>query len=414
MKRDLTILKARPSSSQILARMLEIPDLAEAVRELPAPALAKVIDAVGLEDAGEIVAFASPAQLAELFDEDLWRSERAGDDERFDGKRFLVWLDVMMEAGDAFVADRLANLPEDLVALALHQHLMVLNVDDMLAEVRAMDEQEGTAIEKALQGFQSEELDDYLLVARRPDGWDTVLAVVLALDRDHHAQLSRVLDRLTAMTTEHVEREGGLYTVLTSEEMLESDVAADREDRRAELGHVAPSDARAFLKLARPTIADLPTEHDPLTRAWFRGLAKDRKAARAEKRASSASGAKETTGAAALSRVLVEAGVVAPAGAPPLLGQGPQRESLLVRTMRALAENDADAFAARSEEIAYLANVLVAGASNEGRRYRPAEAVQRALEVCNRGLELASTKRDALAILRNHPAEALFRLGGPL
>jgi NAD(P)-dependent dehydrogenase (short-subunit alcohol dehydrogenase family) len=53
--------------------------------------------------------------------------------------------------------------------------------------------------------------------------------------------------------------------------------------------------------------------------------------------------------------------------------------------MRVLAEKDAAVFAARSEEIAYLANVLVAGASIDGRRYRPAEAVREAVEVVQSG-----------------------------
>jgi hypothetical protein len=97
----------------------------------------------------------------------------------------------------------------------------------------------------------------------------------LVPDRNHHELLARILERLYAMTTEHVDREGGLYSALTAEEMLESDVAADREDRRAELGYVGPSDARAFLKLARQPITELPTEHDPVTRAYFRGLARN-------------------------------------------------------------------------------------------------------------------------------------------
>lgn len=177
MTRDLTTGKGRASSSQLLARILETPDLARAVQALPASVLAKVIDTVGLEDAGEIVAFASLEQLGEVFDEDLWRSERPGSDEWFDADRFLVWLEVMMEAGDAFVAERLAGLSEDLVALALHQHVLVLNVDELLTEMREMDEDDGTAVEKALSDSLSEEIDEYQLIARRHDGWDAVLAL---------------------------------------------------------------------------------------------------------------------------------------------------------------------------------------------------------------------------------------------
>jgi hypothetical protein len=406
MTRDLTIFKTRPSSSQLLSRILEVPDLAEAVQRLPAQALAKVIDTVGLEDAGEIVALASPAQLAELFDEDLWRSERPGGDERFDGERFLVWLEVMMEAGDALVAERLAGLSEDLVALALHQHLLVLDIDELSAEMRDVDEDEATAIEKALANCLSEEIDQFQLLARRHDGWDTVLAAVLALDRDHHALLGRILERLCAMTAEHVDREGGLHSALTTEEMLEGDVAAVRDDRRAALGHVAPSDARAFLKLGRVDVDQMPTQHDPVTSAYFRALAKNAKASPHESPPAAYPGKNPQ----ALDQVLLEAGVASPAATPLRLGSGPLAESLLVRTMRTLAETDAALFAARSEEIAYVANVLVAGASLDGRRYRPAEAVGKALEVCNRGLGLASKTRDATTVLREHPAEVLFRL----
>jgi hypothetical protein len=404
MRQDLTRLKPRRSSSQLLVRILETPDLAAAVQSLPAPVFAELIDVVGLEDAGEIVAFASPAQLAEMFDEDLWRSEQAGGDERFDADRFLVWLEVMMEAGDAFVAERLASLDEDLVTLALHEHILVLDLDELLAEMRGTDENDAKIIEKSLSNCLSDEIDQYQLVARQHDGWDTVLAAVLALDRDHHALLARILERLCAMTAEHVEREGGLHGALTSEETLDADVAGDREDRRAEMGYVAPSDARAFLKLARHRVTELPTTHDPVTRAYLRGLAKSTEVA-----------SRQTPGAprTALARVLLEAGVASPLpGAFPRLGAGApsQREPLLVRAMRDLAQSDAVAFAARSEEIAYLANVLVAGASVDGRPYRPAEAVQKAIEVCSQGLELASNEADVIAILREHPAEGLFRL----
>ena len=318
-----------------------------------------------------------------------------------------------MQSGEGLLGDHLGNEIE----LATLPELLVVDVDELLAEMRGTDDDEVKNIEKALSNCLSEEVDRYQLVARRHDGWDSVLAAVLALDRDHHEVLARILERLCAMTAEHVDREGGLYSALTSEEMLEADVAGDREDRRAELGSVAPSDARAFLKLARQPITEPPTEHDPVTRAYFRGLASNPKgslrARGSEQTVDPDIRAPTRTQPSALARVLLEAGVVtSQAGATRLLGAGTPTpsEPLLVRAMRVLADIDAVAFAARSEEIAYLANVLVAGASIEGRRYRPAEAVQKAIEVCSLGLKLASKRADAVAILRKHPAEGLFRL----
>ena len=87
-------------STKLLLRILERPGLVAAVRELPGAVLGKLIDRIGLEDAGELVALATTAQLERVFDDDLWRAERAGGDETFQPERFALWLRVMLEAGD--------------------------------------------------------------------------------------------------------------------------------------------------------------------------------------------------------------------------------------------------------------------------------------------------------------------------
>lgn len=112
----------RPSplgSRALLTRILDQPNLVAAIQALPAQALGRLIDHVGLEDSGEIVALATTEQLRRIFDNDLWRSERPGKDESFDAGRFALWLEVMLEAGEEFAAGKLAELPEDLVTLAL-------------------------------------------------------------------------------------------------------------------------------------------------------------------------------------------------------------------------------------------------------------------------------------------------------
>ena len=63
-----------PSPRALLARILESSELLAEVRALPPLVLARVIDAVGLEDAGELVACATTEQLVRVFDEDLWRA----------------------------------------------------------------------------------------------------------------------------------------------------------------------------------------------------------------------------------------------------------------------------------------------------------------------------------------------------
>lgn len=394
---------ARPSAGQLLKVLLDAPDLAAEIPRLPPLALAKVLDAVGLEDAGEIVALATTEQLVHVFDEDLWRSARPGEDPRFDEDRFLVWLSVMNEGGERFVAQRLAELPIDLVTLAFHKQLIVLDVDALFEEMGETDPDEVDLVEKALSNCLSEELDRYQVVARRNEGWDDVLFALLALGSEHPDVQERVLERCARMSARDVETEGGLYEVLTQEAMLEEDVAGEREDRRAEAGHVVPSSAAAFLKLARS--GDASRDRDPLTRAYFRGLAPP---APPPVSASSA-----TERHSDLAERLAAMGVLQPEVVAereiPRLGPGgaAPAEPLLVRALRALALESPGTFTQRSEELAYLANVLVAGCSLEGRQMRPIEGVRAATAAVSLGLELRGG--DPGAVLAKEPLDLLFR-----
>src|SRR6476661_681512 len=94
------------TSTALLMRILERPGLVAAVRELPGAVLGKLIDRIGLEDAGELVALATTEQLERVFDDDLWRADRAGGDETFRPERFALWLRVMFEAGEDALVQR--------------------------------------------------------------------------------------------------------------------------------------------------------------------------------------------------------------------------------------------------------------------------------------------------------------------
>src|SRR5512138_385818 len=120
-------------SRELLLRMFEEPNLVAAVQALPAPALGKLIEHIGLADAGEIVALATTDQIRRIFDDDLWRSERPGQDETFAADRFASWLEIMLEAGEGFAAEKLAELPEDLVTLALSKQVLVVDLDELAA-----------------------------------------------------------------------------------------------------------------------------------------------------------------------------------------------------------------------------------------------------------------------------------------
>jgi hypothetical protein len=93
------------------------------------------------------------------------------------------------------------------------------------------------------------------------------------------------------------------------------------------------------------------------------------------------------------------------------------------RALIALGEADPTLAATRREELAYLANVWIAGGSHDGRRPRPIEALEFVVRVCNRGIEAAC--RDgassssptppelgaAVQVLASTSADRLLRLG---
>jgi len=394
-------LQNRPSSQQLLRRVLETPHLAAEIQALPGVVLGKLINQVGLSDAGELVALASSEQLAQIFDEDLWLSERPGQDERFDSGRFLLWLEVMLEAGERFVAERLAELPQDVLTLAFARHVLVLSFDDLREELTAGDNA-AEAAEKAFESCLSEELDDYQLIWRGGDGWDSLLTALLAFDRDHHDLVVDLLERAAHLSREHIDDNGGLYEVLSADEMLEGDLAAEREARRAERGYVAPSAAAGFLRLA---LGDAPPdERDALTRAYFRDLARK-----------PAPGVTSSPKSQGLSALLQAAGVSEQVVAPRLPALASQRaEPLLIAALRELAGTSPERFAERSEELAYLSNVLMAGASASGERLRPLAAVEQAVDVVSLGLSLAcsgSAPAPAVAatVLARSQCDVLFR-----
>lgn len=412
----------RPSSVQLLRHVLERPDLVAAVRELPGDVLAVLIERIGLEDAGEIAALASAEQLSNAFDHDLWRADKAGSDEDFQPERFGLWLEVLSEAGDDFLAQRLAALPRDLLLLALHRAVLVLDID-ALAVTMAERGEDAEWTEKALEDAgHYEEWEEFRLIVRMPERWDVLWAGLLALDRDHHELLRDLIERCAALDTEFINGNGGLYEVLTSDEMLENDLGAERADRRAAKGHVSPADARAFLSLARES--DAARARDAITRAYFRELAAV--GGVSESRAAPSRAVQQLTQLVAEARPLT-AMAVAPtkarlssgragtkSGALSRTSAGLETRCLFERALAELREREPLLASERFEELAYLANVWIAGGSHEGRQPRPVEALELVLAVCSAGLALAVADEpgeDAARLLARTPADLLFRRG---
>lgn len=400
-------IRRRPVDRALLDRMLEDPDLLPRIRALPAPLLRRTLLEIGLEDAGEIVALASLEQLREVFDEDLWTSPRPGADEAFDAVRFALWLEILLEGGDAFVANRLAELSEDFLAFAFSQLVRVIDTTAWTETLAGT--QEAYVLDEVMDARLCQELDEYLIVSRLDNGWDAVWASLLALDERHAALLRTVLRRCWLTTWSRVERAGGLHAALDEAERVAEDARAERDDRRAERGYVSPADARAFLGLARS--APATPERDSVTRAYFRSLEPTGGGAARSRDARGERMTPATTSPA----LRLDAGAGRDARTWLPVQRATSAHDAFRQALAELLEADPDAHQRVVDELAYLANVLVAG--DDTRAWSPADAAERVLALCDAGLAACLEARArapeppgaAQGALRRWGAVGLFR-----
>jgi hypothetical protein len=387
-----------PDRRRLIDRILDAPHLARVVPQLQPQVLHRVIQSCGLEDCGELVALATPEQLTRVFDLDLWRAAQPGTDDRFDADRFGVWLEVLMEYGATSAAQKLAGMDADVAIAALSQHVLVFDHAAVSPSV-SMDGEEVPAGRTVNDGIGCE-VGGYLVVATRSDSWDAIVALLHLLAAEHPDYFHRVMRGCRSLSNSTPEVDG-LDDLLTDRQQVMFDLAFERERRRERQGYVTPAQARAFLQMSR----ELPLEHEttppgnPIARAYFRAIewtpATD--ANDGSHRLPAASGAPPApdgsadavAGVVDVLDVLLEAGILAQ---PPraLLGgpEGPPpRLARIQAHMQFARDRDPAAAAMRTEELAYLANTIVAGCSIQARPFTAQEASDAAAAVCNLGLE---------------------------
>jgi hypothetical protein len=371
--------------------------LAELAPKLRPELLHRVIGTYGLEDCVDLVAQATPAQLSHLFDLDLWRPARPGLDERFDAARFGLWIEVLAEAGAEVAAAKLAEMPLPQIVAGLAHHVLVFDV----SAVSTYETTDGTRLDysRPVRDLVGCEIGGYHVAATREDSWDAIVAVLVALDM-HHPE--RFVDLMRAVRSRsHSRREiDGLSSVLGNREQMMFDVADERDRRRRERGFASPADARAFLQMSRKVRPETLAPN-PIARDYARSI--EYSTDQEETPVTSPQEDIEVAG------ILAEAGV-APLHAPRALlesGQGPPA-TRLQRGMRVVFERDQVAYGDRNFELAYLANVLMAGCSIQARPFTAKEAADASVAICNLGLEQLP---DSPGYLIAHDLIGAFQLG---
>jgi hypothetical protein len=378
-------------SRDLITRIVDTPQLAAAVSRLQPEILHRVIQQYGLESCAELVALATPEQLTRVFDLDLWRGQGPGAEEQLDAERFGVWLEVLLESGADFAAATIARMDVDLVVAALARHIRVF---DVVALLTAVEEE---WVDVGLRDADlSCDIGGFRIGPRRSEVWDAIITVLAALDEQDRDTFRRLMAGCRALSNSRPE-EDGCHALLTDADQTLFDLAVSREQRRERSGYVPPLQAQAFLAASRGidlAHASAPGP-DPIAAAALRGIepADDVPPGEAPTESLNPSdgetvGADGAAGVAAIVDALLEAGVLQPPARGLLAASADEQRRLPIEVLMAhVAEHASHAFSARSGELAYLSNVLVAGCPLQSRTFTPEEASKAVLATCNLGLE---------------------------
>ena len=387
----------RTHSSRFLQTLLDNPELPTFVANLETPTLNKLIEHVGLEDAGPLICYTTDRQLRSILDETLWTSLAPGKPETHRPEEFIRWLYILEEKGEAFLAEMLSGLGLDYLVLNFSQ---LVRVDDEQAilsdDYEVLEQYTGPAA-------YAEEFNGYYVTAVYDEEWDVTRSAFAAL----HAEHPDFLEHLLYLMSHDVGSR------------LMHDISGDRRDSKERAGYVTPESATAFLELTRQaSLASLVVgeNHDPVSNRYFTQLG-----AFSSEETDSNSG--ETSAAEPspghppdperhkeLEELLIEAEIVTNDRSILLLSAPVQDDVLPVKSaLERLQRDDAELFSRRLSELIYLSNVLIAGTTVNGRRFDDTQAAQAVLATCNVGMSYLEEMGDDQSV--RDGLVRLFRIG---
>ena len=393
----------RTQPSKLLKTLLDNPELPTFVAHLETPTLNKLIEYVGPEDAGALIAYTTNRQLRSILDESLWASLAPGSPVTHRPEEFIRWLYILQDQGEEFLAERLLGLGLDYLVLNFAQLVTVNNPQAILSFDYDVLEQYAGA------GAYAEEFEGFYVTAVHDEEWDVTRSALAALQAEQPQFLEHLLYRMGR----------------DEASLLMHDIAGELRDSKERAGYVTPESATAFLKLTRQTsLASLVVgaNHDPVSARYFSELGKssaEDDATSASQDAAADAAAEESSSAPQpdaekqqeLEELLVQAEIVTTEQSALLLPAPEHEDVLPVKSaLDSLQHVDPQLFSERVSELVYLSNVLIAGTILDGKRFDETQAAHAVLATCNIGMSyLGEDTGDAQSI--GEGLVRLFRIG---
>lgn len=414
------------SPQNLLNHILEQPHLPAVIQQLDVGVLTKLIRHIGLEDSAEIVSMTTVNQLNRVLDEDLWCSEAPGREDVFDADRFGLWLEILLESGPVFAAEKLAAMDEDLITLGLCRLIRVVDFNGLACGINN-DRSKNSFLDEILDTTLIQEFGAYLVVAKNHLRWEAIRTFLTELNELDHAWLKRLLERCCRISWEDMDNKDDFCNVLAAEKSLEADLASERDERRGRQGYVSTGDAAYFLAGARTTSLKKiirAEKLEPDTRLYFKRVSTEPEPEEGEKPTAQEPPDASLPHVMHFLETLQAAEVLPSANQTKLLGYNgaDQPHHLpLVGAMSLVSELDPQLYSQRLMELTYLSNILMSGCSFKGRVFWPGEAAEAAFSICNLGSEYlrkagakqrGETELEPLTIiLKNYHLIKLFKAG---
>ncbi|HXQ78048.1 MAG TPA: DUF6178 family protein, partial [Gemmatimonadaceae bacterium] len=352
-----------------LARLLDSPHLAQIVPRLAPEALHHLIQHRGLEACGAVLAASTPRQLAAILDLDLWRAT-PGSHDRFDERRFGSWIETLMEEGEEVATRVVAAMDKSLAVSGLSHYLRVFD-PGVFQPTFSSDDDLPEVTHSRADSVESE-VGGYIVRAKTTHAWDAIVGLLVALG-DERPEFFHELMQGCKQVSNSIPEPDGLDDLLLAPEQLLHEVSLSREGRRTNVGYLTPGEARAFLQMARQrrlSRVNSSSSLNAIAEAYFRALdaevalsAQTPRPSGDRERSSTDSGVSKSIDAVV--DLLVQAGITA--GRPrALLGEATaDADARSVTPIQPLMEyleaTDPLAYFARSRELGFLANALLAG-----------------------------------------------------
>jgi len=221
--------------------------------------LSALVSELGLEESGWAVACATKDQVNALIDDLLWKYSDSTQFENFSYDQFYDLLESLYNADHQSFTQNIIKFDEELLIDILSHDLLIFNLDNFILDMNAIESSMSKdLLEKALSSHFQLELDQYLILSRDILHWDIISTLISQLSQENHNLLSRLLERISYITTENVSESDGLYEVLSEREQIIEDHYGLREERRQNKGYVTGPMAKSFFaQLEKDSLEDI-------------------------------------------------------------------------------------------------------------------------------------------------------------